>query len=458
MMVAKTCASRAGRILLWLALVLGLAFAGLVAFQKFFAHRSRLTRDANLMEELASAIFLDDSTDLDGESWPQWRGERRDGVTTAPDLLAQWPADGPKQLWRIDGGDGYSSFAVKGDSAYSMIATTEGQEAIVCWNVADGKERWRFEYDPGRTLQYGGPRATPTLDGNRLYTVSSTGLLLCLDVTNRKEVWKRDLTQELGAVMPQWGFALSPLVEGDRVFAVPGGKGGRCLAAFSKDDGKVLWTAQDDPTGYSSPVATTIAGVRQIIFFTGRRLLAVTPDDGKLLWDFPWHTRFEVNAATPEVIHARSGGGELTYVFISSGYEKGCGLVKIIAEDGKFRANSVYESNELCCHFASPVRHGDFLYGLDESRDLTCLSLRTGQAIWRERGFMKGTLLRVDDRLIVLGERGKLALIDASPKGYHELAKAQPFRDRCWTMPALADGRLFLRDQRQVLCLDLRKR
>jgi outer membrane protein assembly factor BamB len=451
--------SRRGRILWWISLALAVVFVGLVACQRLLVNHLRFTRDEDLMEELAGVTFLDDKTGLDAKSWPQWRGLRRDGVTTSPDLLTDWPAKGPKKLWRVDGGDGYSSFAVAGDSVYSMIAVGDSQEAVVCWNVADGKERWRHTYEPSKSLQYGGPRTTPTINGEQLFTVSSTGVLMCLDTTKGKEVWKRDLVQELGAVMPQWGFAFSPLVEGDRVFAVPGGKGKRCLAAFAKDDGKLLWTAQDDPAGYSSPIAVTISGVRQILFFTGRRLLAVTPEDGTLLWEFLWNTRFEVNAATPEIIRARMGDEELTYVFISSGYEKGCGLVKILAEDGEFRAKAVYENNELCCHFASPVRHGDYVYALDETRDLTCLSIRTGKATWRERGYMKGTLLRVDDRLIVLGERGKLALIDASSEGYRELSKMQVFRSSpCWTMPVLADGRLFLRDRREVVCLEVWKR
>jgi outer membrane protein assembly factor BamB len=443
--------------LLWISLILFAVFAGGVVYWKYFADPFRSVSDANLMEELATAVFLDDRDGPDGKSWPQWRGPRRDGVTTASNLLTEWPEGGPKRLWRIDGGDGYSSIAVAGDSAYSMIAEGDNQEAVVCWNVANGKERWRRVYEPGRKVQYEGPRATPTIEGARLYTVSSTGLLMCLATGDGAVVWERDLVKELGAAIPQWGYAFSPLVEGERVFAIPGGPRGQCLAAFAKDDGKLLWTAQDDPAGYSSPVAATVAGVRQIVFFTGRRLVGVTPEAGKLLWEYPWKTSFDVNAATPEVIRARVGEKEETYIFISSGYGKGCALVKVLEQDGKFGAKAVYANNELCCHFGSPVRHGEYIYGLDETRDLTCLSIRTGLSVWRQRGFQKGTLLRVDDRLIVLGEAGKLALIEANPKEYRELAACRPMRDRCWTMPVLADGRLYLRDRRQVMCLDMRK-
>jgi outer membrane protein assembly factor BamB len=457
MNMARQQQSRPARILLWMSLFLFVVFLGLIVYWKFFADPFRYASDADLLDELARAVLIDDKDGLDAKLWPQWRGPRRDGVTTAGDLLTKWPAKGPKPLWRIDGGDGYSSVTVAGNSAYSMIAVGEGQEAVVCWNIQNGKERWRRVYDPGSQVQYAGPRTTPTIEGTRLYTVSSTGLLMCLGTGDGEVIWQHDLPQELGAVIPRWGFAFSPLVQGDRVFAMPGGSQGRCLAAFAKDDGTLLWAAQDDPAGYSSAVAATVAGVRQIVFFTGRRLVAVTPEDGRLLWEYPWKTSFDVNAATPEVIRARVDDMEETYLFISSGYGRGCALVKILQRDGKFGAKAVYDNNELCCHFGSPVRHGEYIYGLDETRDLTCLSLRTGQAVWRQRGFQKGTLLRVDDRLIVLGESGKLALVEASPEGYRELAVARPLRNRCWTMPVLADGRLYLRDQRLVMCLDVRK-
>jgi outer membrane protein assembly factor BamB len=448
------------RLLLWLALGLIVVFLGMAAYQRFYADRLRFVPDADLMEELDSATLQEEPlTGLDNKAWSGWFGPRRDGTTSAPNLLVDWPSGGPKSLWSGPIGEGYSSFAVVDGAAYSMLSTTDGKEAVVCWDTANGKERWRHEYSPGPTFQYGGPRATPTLSGNRLFILSSSGVLMCLDTSNGKVIWERDLLQLIGAAPPRWGFACSPLVEGDRVFVAAGGSDNRCLAAFDKE-GKQLWTSQNDPAGYSSPIAVTINKVRQIVFFTGRRLLGVTPEEGKLLWEFPWQTDFEVNAATPLVIRGRNAKTkeELTYLFISSGYGKGCALVKIITEGGGFRANPVYASNELCCHFASPVRHREHVYGLDEKRDLTCLSLRTGKVAWRRRGFQKGSLIRVDDRLIVLGENGNLALLEANPNDYVELARARPFRDRCWTLPVLAGGRLFLRDQKKVLCLNLRNR
>ena len=451
--------------LLWAGVTLLAAFAGLVVYQKVAVGRMRFVGSDRLLKELASVEFREEPAVA---GWPQWRGPRRDGVTTMPDLLRSWEVE-PLRKWRKPGGDGYSSFAIAGGRFYTMLPADD-KEAVVCWDLTTGNERWRHDYAPGATFDYGGPRSTPTLDGDRLYAVSAAGQLMCLNRDNGQVVWEWDLKEKVGAVPPKWGFAFSPLVEGDLVYTTPGGSRGRCLAAFRKDTGELAWTSQDDPPGYSSPVSATIAGVRQILFFTGKRILGVTADEGKLLWEFPWQTPFEVNAATP-LVATPAGSDATAYVFLSSGYEKGSALLRVAGANGKFQAEAVYTTSELCCHFASPVLHKGHIYGLDEKRDLTCLDLRTGEVKWRfardesqaeqslrQRGFKKGSLLRVDDVLVVLGEDGKLALVEATPGAYREMAACRPFRDRCWAMPALADGVLLVRDRKQVAAFDVRKR
>ena len=438
----------------WVSGGLLLVFVGLIGYQ-LFIRRTRRVEDRDLLLEL-SEMQIEPVGDRLRGGWPGWRGERRDGVTTAPDLLTKWPASGPKTLWRVAGGDGYSSFAVAGDLVHSMVGLKGGQEEVVAWEARSGKVRWRHPYASGRSFDYAGPRATPTLADGLLFTVGAAGELMCLDALTGKPRWQVDLVKEVGARPPKWGFAFSPLVEGGLVYTTPGGPGGHCLAAFDARTGALAWASQDDPAGYSSPLAVTLGGQRQVVFFTGRRLLGVTPREGKLLWEFPWETRFEVNAATPVAIRGRAGSQQRDYLFISSGYGKGCALVRVTRQEEGFEARAVYQSNELCCHFASPVLHGDHLYGLDETRDLTCLAVHTGEVRWRQRGFRKGSLIGVDDRLIVLGEDGRLALLRCDAEGFRELARARPFRDRCWTLPVLADGRLFLRDQNEVVCLDVR--
>ncbi|MFO0878125.1 MAG: PQQ-binding-like beta-propeller repeat protein [Gemmataceae bacterium] len=443
------------------------AFALVVVAMKLQISSNRYVSTGDLLAELADSEILDDPTPA-ARSWPQWMGPTRNGLVSMPELPRRWSGRGPRVHWRKTSDETYASMAVDQGRVFTLLAE-EGRESVVCWDLASGEERWKHPFEPGQTFQYGGPRATPALAAGRVYGFSQAGVLVCLEASNGQLVWSRDLVKELGAVPGRWGFACSPLVEEGKVYICLGGKAGRCLAALDASDGATVWTTEDDPVGYSSPMATTLGGVRQVLFFTGRRLLGVSRDEGKLLWEYPWPTEFEVNAATPVVIRTRNAGGEGVYVFISSGYGKGCALIKVEVREGSqcFRARRVYESDALCCHFSTPVRRGAYLYGLDEKRDLTCLDLRTGEAVWRFSrdedaeglrgvGYKKGSLVRVDDLLLVLGEDGKLALVEATPDAYRELTAIRPFRERCWTLPVLAEGRLLIRDWKRVQCLDLR--
>jgi outer membrane protein assembly factor BamB len=433
-----------------------LLFFGLASYEKFGPDRPRLQVDHSLTEELASAVFLDDEPAPAEVGWPQWRGPNRDGVAHDPDLLTTWPRSGPRQMWRVKGGGGYSSFAVQDGRAYTMLQDG-AKEVVVCLSAEDGKDVWRHAYESGREPQFPGPRATPTLDEGRLYTVGATGGMYCFDAASGRVLWQHDLKAEFQAAFGQWGAASSPLVEGRLVLANPGGPGGNSVVAFDKVSGERVWSALDDPPAYSSPIAFTLAGVRQVVFFTTRGVVGLSAGDGKELWRYPWETEFNVNAATPLAFRARVGQQVFDYVFISSGYGKGCALLKVSPSGaGQFKVELVYEGNQLRSHFATPVRHGAYVYGFDNSM-LVCLDLRTGEVCWKQRGFDKGSLLCVDDYLLVLGEDGLLALAEADPTEYREQARARPFSGRSWTLPALAGGRLFLRNESELLCLDLRK-
>ncbi len=435
--------------------LLGL-FAAQTVYQKFFAHHPRFTPDEDLIAELAAAEILEEPPPGPAAGWPQWRGPRRDGVAHEPDLLTAWPRSGPPKGWEVPGGEGFSSFAVGGGKAYTLLQQND-QQAVVCWNAADGQELWRTPLEGAYSKQFAGPRSTPTLDGDRLYAVSAGGHFACLAADRGDVLWRHDLLAEFGATNLEWGVAFSPLVDGDLVFVNPGGPKGHSVAAFHKADGRLAWKALDDPAGYSSPVALTAGGVRQVVFFTGAGALGLAAADGRLLWRFPWLTDYGVNAATPLTFAARKGDEALHYVFISSGYGKGCALLKVEGGNSGFRARRVYEGNQMCNHFASPVRYRDHFYGLNEAK-LTCMDVRTGKVKWEQSGFQKGSLLRVDDSLLVLGEYGKLALVEATPEEYREKASASPLgRRRCWTMPALADGQLYLRDEAKVMCLKVRR-
>jgi outer membrane protein assembly factor BamB len=416
----------------------------------------RFSSDTQRIERLKAATLLADGPPAYG--WPQWRGPRRDGAS-GERILTDWPAGGLPRLWKAKGGVGYSSFAVGGGRVFTLLQPEGGkEEAVVCWDAETGQERWRHAYPCDFTGSgYPGPRSTPTLDGDRLYTVGSAGKLLCLRPESGDVLWECDLLDrfKVGKQPQAWGFSFSPLVEGGLLLAQPGGPGGGSVAALDKASGQPAWSALDDPAGYSSPVAATLGGVRQILVFTGAAMVGLTPD-GQELWRYPWLTSNGVNAATPVHFAAREGDRERDYVFITSGYGRGCALLEVEPEGGgRFAARPVYEGNQMCCQYSSPVLHGRHLYGFNESA-LTCLDVRTGEERWKKSGYGKGSVLLADGHLLVLGDQGHLGLVEATPEEYREKAKARPLRGRAWTMPALAGGRLYLRDDEEVVCLDLR--
>jgi outer membrane protein assembly factor BamB len=221
------------------------------------------------------------------------------------------------------------------------------------------------------------------------------------------------------------------------------------VAAFEKRSGRLVWQALSDEPGYSSPVCATLAGVRQLLVLTNESLVSLSPANGRINWRHPWPIKDGFNIATPITVG--------NYVFISSAYGKGCALLEVTRNsDDSLGVQEVYEHNRMRNYFASSVRYGEHIYGFDNS-DLACMEVRTGMVLWREKGFGKGSLLIADGRLIVLAEHGRLALAEASPEGYRERAAFQVSTNKCWTVPVLAGGRLYVRDENHLCCLDLRK-
>jgi outer membrane protein assembly factor BamB len=308
-----------------------------------------------------------------------------------------------------------------------------------------------------------GPRATASFDGGKIFTVGLTGILTCLDAETGKLAWPRqiDLLREFSASMPVWAVSCSPLIEGDLLIVQPGGPRNNGLVAFNKNSAEVVWKSLDEPGGYSSPIAITAQGTRQIVIFTNKNLVSVSAKDGNELWRFPWETSYGVNARTPLFFRAQIGKETGEYIFISTGYGKGCALLKIVkSEAGQWSAEPVYQSNLMRNHFNNSVRLGNFLYGIDY-KTLRCLDVSTGKKKWSQSGFQMGSLILADGCLIILGETGELALAEATPDEFRLLASTNFFQDngkRCFTPPTLAQGRLYLRDQKEVVCLEFKKR
>jgi outer membrane protein assembly factor BamB len=351
----------------------------------------------------------------------------------------------------------------RGQAITLFLNKDQTAEVVICWDAETGKELWRREYDCAYLNSFGnGPRSTPTVDGDYVYTVGGTGIFHCLERATGKVVWKHELLKEFDASNIRWGVSFSPLIEGDLVLTNPGGRHGNSLAAFDKLTGDLRWQSLDDLAGYSSPIAITAGGVRQVVFFTGEAAVGVSPSDGALLWRKAWKTSNDVNAATPIFFQAKSGPDVRNYLFISSGYGKGCALLNLVKRGDSFVAQSVYENNQMCNHFSSSVRYKDHFYGFNDNL-LTCMDVRTGEVRWarkdsRGNEFVKGSLILADGKLLILGETGRLALAEATPEEYKEVARMKIFEgQRKWAPPVLAHGKLYLRDETEVKCLDLRE-
>lgn len=380
--------------------------------------------------------------------WPQWLGPDRTGISTETGFLKTWPKDGPEVLWKKNLGAGFSGISVADGRVFTMFAEGD-DEFVVCLNEESGDEVWRFRTGGMFEEWQGGdgPRSQPTVDGERVYVLGAEGTLYALKAENGETIWTVDLVDGLGGRFPRFGFSTSPLVEGDFLYLEAATRNGTFLA-LHRDDGKVAWASQSDVASYSSPIAVDLAGARQVIYFSGDALVGLSPADGSLYWRYPWKTSYDLNIATPILVPPDQ-------VFISSGYDHGAALLRIESDSGGFSVTRVWESRRMKNHFGTSVLVGDYLYGFDNAI-LKCIEARTGKEQWKHRGYGKGALMYADGHLLLMSDNGRLALAKATPDGFEEKAGAQVLDGRSWTMPTLANGRVFVRDMRKIVCLDLR--
>ncbi|MCI0692139.1 PQQ-like beta-propeller repeat protein [candidate division KSB1 bacterium] len=381
--------------------------------------------------------------------WPQWLGPNRNGISAEIGLLKSWPATGPKILWRIPLGEGFSGVSISQGRAYTLFAQGS-DEFVVCLDAASGKELWRTRSGSTfKDMNGNGPRSTPTVHNEVVYALGAHGNLYALQTASGKKLWSHDLKKEFNTAGPSrdGGFSTSPLIEGDLLLVEAGGRAGNSFIAFDKQNGAVVWKVESDRPAFASPIAITVNGVRQIVFFSAAGAIAMSPANGKVFWRLPWKTDSDVNAATPLFIPPDK-------VFISSGYDVGATLQRIIAGNATARIEEIWKSKVICNLYTSSILQGDYLYGFDGGM-LKCFEWNTGAEKWKQRGFGAGTLIYADGHLIVLGDKGKLALVEATPAGYKEKAAAEILDGRCITVPALAAGKLYVRNMKELVCLDL---
>ncbi len=415
--------------------------------------------------------------------WPQYLGPHRNSTSDEKGLLRSWPAGGPKVLWTVKLGAGYGGAAVSDGRVYLLDRVGDKQDVLRCLDLNSGKELWSFAYDARGTLSHKGSRSTPAIDGNYIYTCGSFGHVYCFDATTHKPVWNKNLWKDNGgAKVPEWGICQNPLIHGDLlILAAQTPKVG--IVAYDKTSGGVKWASPSLPgmLGYVTPIVVNIDGRDQVVMITatsrkergGRSapaggwpegdeggvdgvVLGLDVKDGKTLWTYKgWQCRIPIPQATD------MGDGRL---FITGGYMAGSAMIKVRSNGGKYDVEELYTTHDFGTHVHPPVMYEGHFYGhctTNSSRDgLTCLGFdgklkwKTGESpVFDKGGFVlaDGLLLSVD------GREGILYLIELTSEGFRPLASAKLLAaGECWGVPALSDGKLLIRDQKQIKCVAVR--
>lgn len=380
--------------------------------------------------------------------WTDFRGPRRDGRYTQTGIRTDWPDAGLEPLWRQPVGGGYASFVVAGGQAFT-IEQRRDRETVAAYDVDTGVELWTHGWRGHfqETMGGPGPRATPTWHDGLIYALGAMGRLVCLDAATGAVVWERDILVDAGAANLPWAMSGAPLVVDDVVVVQPGGAGGWSVAAYHRRTGAVVWRVFDDVQSYTSPMLATLDGVRQIVVVTAARAAGLRPQDGALLWEHPWTVSMVPNISQPLV----AGDDRL---FLSAGYGKGAALVEVARSGDGWTVATVWETNRMKNVFSSSVLIDGYIYGLDESI-LACIDAATGALMWKGGRYGHGQLLAAGGHLVVLTEDGDLVLVRATPDGHEEIAAFGAIEGKTWNVPALADGRLLVRNARQMAAFDL---
>ena len=395
------------------------------------------------------------TSNLVAEDWPQWRGANRDDHSPDKSILNPWPAAGPAQKWvSKDAGMGYAGFSVVDGKLFTMGAS-DGGEQVIALNSTTGAKIWSVQLD-NRVYpnQWGdGPRSTPTVDGNKLYTLSANGILGCLAIKDGSILWKVDLVRDLKGKLQDWGYTESVLIDGDKVFCTPGGDGGT-MAALDKKTGTVLWrsTGIKEPAQYSSPILITHEGKKQLVQLLTKKVLGVDVENGEVLWtaNFPGRV-----AVIPTPIY-KDG-----YLYVTAGYGVGCRLLKL----GGKEPEVIYENNNMVNHHGGVILVDGKLYGHSDKGEWTCQDFMTGETVWKNESLGKGAIAYAAGHLVCLDEKsGEVALVEASPAGWKEKSRftlapqttQRKPQGRIWVHPVIVNGLMYLRDQELIHCYDVR--
>ena len=399
-------------------------------------------------------VFVISASTLLAGDWPQILGPNRDGRAAADEKLAEsWPKDGPSVVWQRDVGGGFAGVAVAGDTAivFHRFGDEEVAEAL---DAKTGKVKWKSGSPTSFSSGFSddqGPRCTPVIAGDRVFVFGAQGTLRCLDLKSGKKIWKRDTHTELKAPEGYFGAGSSPLVVGDKLLVnIGAGRSGAGIVAFDVGTGKDVWKATTEDASYSSPILTTVDGVKHALFVTRLKTVSLDPDTGKVRFEFPFGKRGPtVNGASPIVLDG--------HLLVSAHYGVGATFAKI----GATAADEKWNSDDLISsHYMTPLVHDGLVYGIHgqervEDSELRCLDPKTQKVLWSKPSFGYGTMIAADGKMLMLTTDGELILWRPDSKRYQELARTRVFRSTTRALPALSGGSLFARDSRTLKSLQV---
>ena len=397
------------------------------------------------------------------DDWPQWRGPSRTGISQETGLLQQWPEDGPKLLWQArDIGDGYGAPAVAGDRVYVVANRGMNDESVLALAVSDGSVVWKTKIgkvgNPDQQPSYPMARSSPTVDGDTLYALSSDGDLAALQASTGEILWKKSLRLDFGGVPGKWAYAESPLVDGDVLVAAPGGAEATMLA-LSKDSGEVVWKSAipgGEAAAYASAIVIDAAGRKQYVQFLDRGVVGVDAKTGEFLWRYDGTASGPANVPTP-VAHDGK-------VYSANARRFGAGLVELRPTRTGIEAEQVYFARSAPNTMGGQVLLDGTLYGTNND-GLVAADFETGRLLWQETEGGPGAVLYADDRLYVHYESGDVSLVEATPEAYRERGRFTPpnkpthsrRREMAWAYPAVANGRLYIRDLSSLWCYEVER-
>jgi outer membrane protein assembly factor BamB len=395
--------------------------------------------------------------------WPRWRGPENTGYVAAGEAVPHALPAEAKPVWRVPVGGGLASPVVAGGRVFHLD-NTEGQETAHALEADTGRELWRTPVDEAFRDGHSapGPRCTPTVDGDRVYVQSCRGEFRCLAVADGQTLWRLNFVKDFEALFfgetgsasgaSRHGNTGAPLVDGDRIYVAVGGTKGASVVCLDKRSGKVVWASENDTPGYAPLHVAELAGVRTVLAFTSVALIGLNANSGDLLWRVPIQTSLGRHIVTPIV------AGDLVVV---SSHEAGLVAVRVTRQGDTFAAVPAWTSRSAACNCATPVLVGNHLYGFGPSQRLECVDVRTGETAWAEKGFAPEPLtgdwaafLVMGRRILMLGANGWLALFEADPAALRPVGSLR-LCGRNWCHPAYAAGRLYVRDDKELLCVPL---